>query len=169
LQRELSEARQLRRPLSCLLIDIDYFKHVNDTHGHAAGDTALMQVARLLLDNIRRPAEVSDERRVSERREDAGVPRADVVCRYGGEEFLVLAPETRLEGALALAEKVRRPAAERLFGDGERVFPLTLSVGVAELRDSESGNDMIARADDALYEAKQLGRNRVESGGEAST
>jgi len=163
LQRELSEARQLRRPLSCLLIDIDYFKHVNDTHGHAAGDTALMQVARLLLDNIRLPAEVSEARRESERREDSTQPRADVVCRYGGEEFLMLAPETRLEGALALAEKIRRAAAERLFGDGERVFPLTLSVGVAELRDPESGNDMIARADDALYQAKQQGRNRVKA------
>ena len=100
---------------------------------------------------------------VSERREDSTQPRADVVCRYGGEEFLMLAPETRLEGALALAEKIRRAAAERLFGDGERVFPLTLSVGVAELRDTESGNDMIARADDALYQAKQQGRNRVKA------
>jgi PleD family two-component response regulator len=161
LQRELAEARGLRRPLSCLLIDIDYFKHVNDTHGHAAGDAALMQVARLLLDNMRRPAEVNGERRESERREDAGAPRADVVCRYGGEEFLVLAPETRLEGALALAEKIRAAAAARLFGDGERVFPLTLSVGVAQLRGAESGNDMIARADDALYQAKQQGRNQV--------
>ena len=163
LQRELTEARQLKRPLSCLLIDIDYFKQVNDTFGHAAGDTALMQVARLLLDNIRRPAEVRDEERESERRAVALTVRADVVCRYGGEEFLVLAPETRLEGALALAEKIRHATAQRFFGDGERAFPLTLSVGVAELSGVESGNDMIARADEALYHAKQRGRNRVEA------
>ncbi|HST54190.1 MAG TPA: diguanylate cyclase [Pyrinomonadaceae bacterium] len=166
LQREMSEARQLRRPLSCLLIDIDYFKHINDTHGHAAGDTALMQVARLLLDGIRRPAELQEGEREDERRAAAAPPRADVVCRYGGEEFLLLAPETQLEGALALAEKIRRAAAERLFGDGERIFPLTLSVGVAELRASESGNDMIARADDALYQAKQQGRNRAKAAGD---
>ena len=89
--------------------------------------------------------------------------RADVVCRYGGEEFLVLAPETRLEGALAVAEKIRHAAAQRFFGDGERAFPITLSVGVAELGGVESGNDMIARADEALYHAKQRGRNRVEA------
>ena len=163
LQRELTEARQLKRTLSCLLIDIDYFKQVNDTYGHAAGDTALMQVARLLLDNIRRPAEVRDAERESERRAGVLSVRADVVCRYGGEEFLVLAPETRLEGALALAEKIRHAAAQRFFGDGERVFPLTLSVGVAQLCGVESGNDMIARADEALYHAKQRGRNRVEA------
>ena len=88
---------------------------------------------------------------------------SDVVCRYGGEEFLVLAPETGLEGARALAEKIRLAFSSRLFGDAARVFPLTLSVGVAQLGDAESGNDMIARADEALYHAKQSGRDRVEA------
>ncbi|HEX7955550.1 MAG TPA: GGDEF domain-containing protein, partial [Pyrinomonadaceae bacterium] len=87
---------------------------------------------------------------------------SDVVCRYGGEEFLVLAPETGADGARSLAEKIRHAFSERLFGDGGRSFPLTLSVGLAELRPSESGNDMIARADEALYQAKQSGRDRVE-------
>ena len=161
LQRELAEARVTTRPLSCLLIDVDFFKRVNDTYGHAAGDTALMQIARLLLDNVRRPGERSDEAREAERRGGATLPRADVVCRYGGEEFLLLAPGTALDGALALAEKIRLQASARLFGDGERVFELTLSVGAAELLPGESGNDMIARADEALYQAKQSGRNRV--------
>jgi two-component system cell cycle response regulator len=142
LQRELSEARRYARPLSCLVIDLDYFKTVNDTYGHAAGDTALMQVGRVLTEAVR---------------------GSDVVCRYGGEEFLVLAPETGLDGALALAEKVRLTASARLFGDGERVFELTLSVGAAQLLPGESGNDMIARADEALYQAKQAGRNRVKA------
>ncbi|HWS85570.1 MAG TPA: diguanylate cyclase [Pyrinomonadaceae bacterium] len=142
LQRELSEARRYSRPLSCLLIDIDFFKAVNDTYGHAAGDTALRQAARVIADSVR---------------------GSDVVCRYGGEEFLVLAPETGLEGARALAEKIRQSFSARLFGDAGRVFPLTLSAGVAQLGDAESGNDMIARADDALYHAKQTGRDRVEA------
>ena len=142
LQRELAEARRYSRPLSCLLLDIDFFKAVNDTYGHAAGDAALAQSARALIESVR---------------------GSDVVCRYGGEEFLVLAPETAADGARALAEKIRLTFSSRLFGDAARTFPLTLSVGVAELRDSESGNDMIARADEALYHAKQSGRDRVEA------
>lgn len=142
LQRELSEARRYARPLSCLLLDIDFFKAVNDTYGHAAGDAALAQAARALTESVR---------------------GSDVVCRYGGEEFLVLAPETGVEGASALAEKIRQTFSSRLFGDGARTFPLTLSVGVAQLGASESGNDMIARADEALYHAKQSGRDRVEA------
>jgi two-component system, cell cycle response regulator len=163
LQRELAEAREAVRPLSCLLIDVDFFKNVNDTYGHAAGDTALMQMARLLLDNVRHPVERRDAAREAERRVGASVPRSDVVCRYGGEEFLVLAPETTLDGALALAEKIRLTASARLFGDGERVFELTISAGIAQLLPGESGNDMIARADEALYQAKQAGRNRIKA------
>ncbi|HVF42942.1 MAG TPA: diguanylate cyclase [Pyrinomonadaceae bacterium] len=142
LQRELSEARRYSRPLSCLLLDVDFFKSVNDTHGHAAGDAALMQTARVLTESVR---------------------GSDVVCRYGGEEFLVLAPETDARGARSLAEKIRLAVSSRLFGDGARAFALTLSAGVAELRPGESGNDMIARADLALYQAKQRGRDRVEA------
>jgi diguanylate cyclase (GGDEF)-like protein len=147
LQRKLAEARRYTRPLSCLLIDIDYFKSVNDTYGHAAGDTALMQVARVLTEAVR---------------------GSDVVCRYGGEEFLVLAPETQLDGAVALAEKIRLDVGARLFGDGERVFPLTFSIGASQLRDTESAHDMIARADEALYQAKESGRNRVEAAPDAN-
>lgn len=142
LQRELAEARRYERPLSCLLLDVDFFKEVNDTYGHAAGDTALSQAARVITESLR---------------------GSDVVCRYGGEEFLVLAPETGAEGALALAEKIRLAFTSRLFGEGGRVFPLTLSVGVAQLDPLESGNDMIARADEALYHAKQTGRDRAEA------
>ena len=142
LQHEYAEARRYSRPLSCLMIDLDHFKHVNDTHGHAAGDAALMQVARVLTEAVR---------------------ASDVVCRYGGEEFLVLAPETSLEGALALGEKIRAAATSRLFGDGASVFPLTFSVGAAQLGPGESAHDMVVRADHALYHAKEAGRNRVEA------
>jgi two-component system cell cycle response regulator len=142
LQRELSEARRYARSLSCLLLDIDFFKAINDTHGHAAGDAALMQTARVLTETVR---------------------ASDFVCRYGGEEFLVLAPETDASGAHALAEKIRLAVSAQLFGVGGLGFPLTLSAGIAELRPGESGNDMIARADLALYQAKQHGRDRVEA------
>ena len=141
LSHEHAEARRYNRTLSCLMIDLDNFKAINDTHGHAAGDTALQQVATILMEVMR---------------------RSDMVFRYGGEEFLVLLPETDLEGATALAEKIRSAAAEQIFGDGERTFRLTLSAGAANLFDGESGNDMIARADLALYQAKEQGRNRVE-------
>ena len=142
LQHEYAEARRYARALACLMIDLDHFKRVNDTYGHAAGDAALMQVARALTESVR---------------------ASDVVCRYGGEEFLVLAPATTAEGALALGEKIRAAATSRLFGDGAHAFPLTFSVGVAALAAGESANDMIARADQALYAAKEGGRNRVEA------
>jgi two-component system, cell cycle response regulator len=142
LAREMSETRRYNRPLSCLMIDLDNFKAINDLHGHAAGDTALQQIATVLSENVR---------------------GSDVVFRYGGEEFLVLLPETNLEGAVSLAEKIREATNARSFGDGERVFKLTLSAGAANLWDNESGNDMIARADMVLYQAKELGRDRVEA------
>jgi len=128
--------------LAVLCLDLDFFKAVNDTYGHAAGDTALQQAARVITESVR---------------------GSDVVCRYGGEEFLVLAPETGLDGARSLADKIRLAFSARLFGAGAHVFPLTLSAGAAQLGDLESGNDMIARADDALYHAKQTGRDRVEA------
>src|SRR5918911_1246430 len=142
LAREHAEARRYTRPLSCLIIDLDNFKAVNDTYGHAAGDLALQQIAGILREAVR---------------------RSDTVFRYGGEEFLVLLPETDLDGAVALGEKIRTSAASRPFGDGERIFNLTLSAGASTLCDDESGNDMIARADMVLYQAKERGRNRVES------
>ena len=142
LSRECTEARRYNRPLSCLMIDIDNFKAINDKYGHPAGDAAIIKVALILTEAVR---------------------RSDVVCRYGGEEFLVLMPETELEGAGALAEKIRTATVAQVFGDDAQVFSLTLSVGASELHVNESGNDMIARADAALYHAKAHGGNRVEA------
>jgi diguanylate cyclase (GGDEF)-like protein len=144
LAHEYAEAHRYARPLSCLMIDLDNFKTINDTFGHMAGDMALKQVALILTQVVR---------------------GSDMVSRYGGDEFLVLLPETDIEGADALAEKVRASAATQDFGDGEPHFQLTLSIGAATLSDSESGNDMIVRADLALYDAKEQGRNRVEKAG----
>jgi diguanylate cyclase (GGDEF)-like protein len=141
ISRELAHARRYLRPLSCLMIDIDHFKQINDSHGHLAGDTAIQQVGKILAELTR---------------------RSDMVFRYGGEEFIILLPETDIEGASALGEKIRVVAESRIFGDGERIFNLTLSLGAAMLEEGESGNDMIARADVALYNAKEKGRNRIE-------
>ena len=142
LARESAEARRYNRPLSCMMVDLDHFKAINDTYGHATGDRVLRQIAAVLREAVR---------------------GTDTVFRYGGEEFLVLLPETDLAGAGSLGEKIRAAAEGRLFGESVRAFALTLSVGVASLAGEESGNDMIARADVALYRAKKRGRNRVES------
>jgi diguanylate cyclase (GGDEF)-like protein len=143
LTHEHAEALRYDRALSCLMIDLDNFKGINDSYGHSMGDAALQQVANILTDAVR---------------------GSDMVCRYGGEEFVVLLPETNLEGAVALGEKIRAAAEARLFGDGRddrSHFRLTLSAGAATISDHESGNDMLARADMALYQAKAQGRNRV--------
>ena len=141
LAREHAEARRYNRPFSCLLIDLDNFKTINDTYGHTIGDLTLQQLASVLREAVR---------------------ASDTVFRYGGEEFLVLLPETDLDGAIALAEKIRAFAASRHFGEDQQVFNLTLSAGASTLCADESGHDMIARADMALYHAKEQGRDRVE-------
>ena len=142
LAREHAEARRYDRQLSCLLIDIDNFKGINDTYGHGMGDLTLQQISGILREAVR---------------------GSDTVFRYGGEEFLVLLPETDLDGAVQLAEKIRVVVASHTFGDGNRiVFNLTLSAGVSSLGEDESVHDMIARTDMALYRAKERGRNRIE-------
>jgi len=140
LEKEVERANRYGRELAVTMIDIDHFKRFNDERGHRAGDEALVQVAEALL-------EIS---RVH-----------DVVARYGGEEFTVVLPEADAKGAHAFAEKVRQRIEASGFGPDGR-DPITVSVGVAASR-SESANagSLIERADDALYRAKALGRNRV--------
>jgi diguanylate cyclase (GGDEF)-like protein len=138
----LNSAYRYREPLAVIMVDIDHFKAVNDRFGHQAGDTVLMTLARLLLQNVR---------------------AADVCGRYGGEEFLLLLPKAVPGTAYELAERLRRQihGLEMAELQGTRV---TASFGFAEL-DLEgppvSGDDLIRRADEALYQAKRLGRNRV--------
>jgi diguanylate cyclase (GGDEF)-like protein len=142
-------ARRHGRSLSCLLVDLDHFKRINDTYGHAAGDAVLQQAAL----RVRIVTRISD-----------------VAIRYGGEEFLLLLPETDLDGAVAMAERVREALSERsvdvldaLDGTGVVSLTVTASIGVAEWRpDMNGAAELIAAADAALYRAKQCGRNRVE-------
>ena len=130
------------RPVACLLLDIDHFKQVNDVHGHAAGDTVLRESAR----------RICEASRIS-----------DIVGRYGGEEFVVLLPETDGEGAVAAADKLRAALASTVVVVGETSITVRASVGAAVWGDTMSTvADLYAAADRALYRAKELGRDRTE-------
>lgn len=144
LDSEIDRARRFQLAFSLLVVDIDHFKYLNDRHGHPAGDTALREVAKLLMSHVR---------------------KVDSVARVGGEEFTVLLPRTDAEDAKLVAEKLRLALMEHRFAGGEDQPGgcLTVSIGVAELSatDDEHGKAIVARADQALYAAKHAGRNRV--------
>jgi two-component system cell cycle response regulator len=147
LSEELARARRERRPLSCLLLDVDYFKRVNDTYGHLAGDDVLRELAQRVLTEVR---------------------ASDVCARYGGEELAILLPATRRNDALALAERVRRVVCEAPIIVGEdRAVTVTASIGVATVMPTNADNadgcrrQLLGGADAALYRAKAGGRDRV--------
>jgi two-component system cell cycle response regulator len=131
------------KPLALLVIDIDYFKAVNDVHGHDAGDAVLREFATRLKKSIR------------------GI---DLACRYGGEEFVIVMPETDMAVAAIVAERIRRRIASEPFviGNGATALDVTISIGIAALSGVEDSAALILkRADQALYRAKRDGRNRV--------
>jgi two-component system cell cycle response regulator len=145
LQQFMHRAVIGNKPLSVMMLDIDHFKHINDTYGHQAGDEVLQEIADRLRQNVR---------------------PMDVVCRPGGEEFLVILPDTPGDLAYAAAERVRRAVAAGTFsvlGDSRQVS-VTISAGVSSLTGvDDTMADLTGRADTALYQAKSAGRNRVES------
>jgi two-component system, cell cycle response regulator len=130
------------KPLSVLILDIDYFKSINDTHGHDAGDDVLQDFAIRIRKSIR------------------GI---DLACRYGGEEFVVVMPETDMAVATMVAERLRRRIASEPFPiqKGARTIEVTISIGIAALGPNDNAAAVIKRADQALYRAKRDGRNRV--------
>ena len=136
---EVEKAKRYSRPLSLIMLDIDHFKKVNDNYGHATGDSVLKTITKIVGSVIR---------------------KVDIFARYGGEEFIVLSPETNIKGAKVLAEKIRAAAEQYPYPS---VGKVTISAGVAELSDKDSGAALITKADAALYVAKQGGRNRVEA------
>lgn len=148
LMEELARSRRDHSELVCLMLDLDHFKQVNDTYGHAAGDEVLRELAQ---------------------RVEAQVRASDVAARYGGEEFVVLLPRTDVAAGEALAERIRRAvSAEPVSFDGEGRVTVTASIGIASVLPGEeedlktAGDSLLARADVALYRAKAAGRNRVE-------
>jgi len=141
-EAELARALRYKKPLSLMMLDIDFFKLVNDTHGHKAGDIVLQKVSLLCRETLR---------------------EVDIIGRLGGEEFAILLPETMLEKALEVAERVRQLIAETEIAL-ETGLPLhvTVSIGVATLKGKEINIDtLLHQADEALYEAKRTGRNKV--------
>jgi diguanylate cyclase (GGDEF)-like protein len=142
IERELSRSRRYTRPLSLVLLDIDHFKKINDTHGHLAGDSALKELCQRLKPRIR---------------------TTDLLARYGGEEFAVVLPATDRVGALQVAEVLRALVESAPFTHDDIAIPATISLGVAEVDLANVGkaDELIKRADANLYEAKRSGRNRA--------
>lgn len=144
LQHEWDLSQRYNTPFSLLMLDIDHFKKINDTHGHAVGDEALKSVAKTIQETIR---------------------DSDVAFRYGGEEFVILLNNTGEPGSSLLAERIRKNIANLTVSAGDTSLRLTVSLGTAILADNESGDALLKRADEALYQAKNGGRNRVISAG----
>ncbi|QXI29854.1 sensor domain-containing diguanylate cyclase [Pseudomonas vanderleydeniana] len=136
----LNEAQREPKPLTALLLDLDHFKQLNDNHGHLAGDVVLSGFARNLESCLR---------------------QSDIICRWGGEEFIVLLKDTDSAHALSIAEKIRQHIEQQRYGYNGKSLQLTVSIGLTSLRADDTLHSLLARADQALYRAKQSGRNRV--------
>ena len=146
-ETEISRALRYSQPLAVMMLDIDFFKRVNDTYGHASGDTVLQQVAKITKGMLR---------------------VTDIPARYGGEEFLVLLPGTPATGAAAIAERLRRKLEETTIQSEKGPISITVSIGVSDyLGETNSKpnekilSEFVRRADQALYASKNAGRNRV--------
>jgi diguanylate cyclase (GGDEF)-like protein len=141
LGREKSHAQLTHGRLSVLMIDIDYFKKINDTYGHPVGDTVMVRLAETLTASVR---------------------ECDFVGRYGGEEFMVILPDSTVDNALITAERIRKNVGNLQFIEDRESFSVTVSVGVAGFPDNgERTESILTQADNALYQAKDEGRNRV--------
>jgi diguanylate cyclase (GGDEF)-like protein/PAS domain S-box-containing protein len=135
---EIERVKRYNHPLSLIMFDIDYFKNVNDQHGHSVGDYVLKTLTLIVKENLR---------------------EIDSLVRWGGEEFIVVAPETKLERAKGVAERIRKAVEDTVF---DIVGKITISLGVTQFKKVDTEDTFITRTDDALYTAKRRGRNRVE-------
>jgi diguanylate cyclase (GGDEF)-like protein len=149
LNDEIPRARRHGRELSLLMLDIDHFKNINDTHGHPEGDRVLRQLASIMIKTAR---------------------DTDTVARLGGDEFVVVLPDSDWVGAKTFAERLRLRVTEANFGPPGRAIPVTISVGfaVAESKDELEPDKLLLAADRALYEAKAGGRDRIAAAGRIS-
>ncbi len=140
---ERIRARQNQEPFSIILLDIDHFKKVNDTYGHLVGDSLLKGISKILAHHLR---------------------KNDVAARFGGEEFLVVLPETGINGACTVAKKIQDALSRKEWKvreSGKRIGAVTVSMGIAKYALNEPQDNLFKRADDALYEAKRTGRNQI--------
>jgi diguanylate cyclase (GGDEF)-like protein len=140
LTNEIQRTQRYNTSLSLIIFDIDHFKQVNDTYGHLAGDSVLKILTKLVASNLR---------------------EIDLFARWGGEEFAILTPETPLDGAIKLADKLRSKIESHDFSEPEKI---TTSFGVTTLKKGDNTISFINRADEALYRAKEGGRNQVAQG-----
>lgn len=140
LKQEIAITKRQKNPLCAMMIDIDFFKKVNDTYGHASGDAVLRTVASIIKEHLR---------------------ESDIPSRYGGEEFAVLLPYTHIEEAKIVGERLRKAVEETPIPIDKKNINVTISMGLAEFNVNETGEELFKRADSALYEAKEGGRNRV--------
>lgn len=145
--REFNRAQRQGSPLSFILLDIDHFKQVNDVHGHLVGDTALVTLADLLRSHLR---------------------IVDFCCRFGGEEFVLCLPDTPKEGAFEVAERIREALIPIQIPTETGTLTLTISLGISQNGESGSVEDIVRQADDALYKAKESGRNQSQIAGSSS-
>jgi two-component system cell cycle response regulator len=142
LDKYFSQASRYNLELSCVLLDLDFFKKINDTYGHTFGDLVLVQFAEILEKRVR---------------------KSDRAARYGGEEFVLILPNTNSAGAASLAEKIRSLTSKHIFSDGDNSTHVQISVGISSLKADkpENPDKLVSYADEALYTAKKSGRNRV--------
>lgn len=141
MKKEIAEAERYKKTFCILMLDIDYFKSVNDAHGHPVGDLVLKEFSRALSEILR---------------------ESDVLCRLGGEEFVAILPETDLVGARVISEKLRKKIGRQEVRIAEENIKITISIGVAEFQPGQKKKELVEAADMALYEAKNNGRDRVE-------
>ncbi len=139
----LEQAASREKPLGVVIVDIDFFKPINDNYGHDAGDEVLREFAVRVRASVR------------------GI---DLACRFGGEEFVIVMPDTDLATAQMVGERLRKKIASTPFGinHGQNQLDVTISVGIAMRENGDTGDTVLKRADQALYRAKRSGRNRVE-------
>ncbi|MDB5776475.1 MAG: hypothetical protein JWP38_2608 [Herbaspirillum sp.] len=140
LSREIAAANRRNTPLCIALLDLDDFKRLNDTHGHSVGDEALVHLVKVVKDTLR---------------------KLDVIARFGGEEFLIVLPETSPKEAMMTITRVQRELTKRIFMHNREKLLITFSAGIALLSYGEGQSELIKRADTALYQAKHAGKNRI--------